>query len=128
MRTLGYRGSPYRHPSRTAIFVGDLIDRGPDQLRVLQIVKAMVDAGTARMVPEISLTGHGQVAYRDKGGHLRGSARVRWWNDGATTLRGVAEMGGMLATEDGAPYPQLPDIEVSEAHRAHVYAEKVPVI
>lgn len=40
----------YRHPSRTAVFVGDLIDRGPDQLRVLQAVKAMVDAGSARMV------------------------------------------------------------------------------
>lgn len=41
---------PYRHPTRTAIFVGDLIDRGDEQLRVLQIVKAMVDAGSARMV------------------------------------------------------------------------------
>lgn len=40
----------YRHPERAAVFVGDLIDRGPDQLRVLQIVKAMVDAGSARMV------------------------------------------------------------------------------
>lgn len=40
----------HRHPERIAVFVGDLIDRGPDQLRVLEIVKAMVDAGTARMV------------------------------------------------------------------------------
>ncbi len=49
---MGYdvRGAAYRHPSRTAIFVGDLIDRGPHQLRVLQTVKAMVDAGSARMV------------------------------------------------------------------------------
>lgn len=39
-----------RHPVRKAVFVGDLIDRGPDQLRVLQIVKAMVDAGSAQMV------------------------------------------------------------------------------
>ena len=46
------RGSDgaYRHPERRAIFVGDLIDRGPDQLRVLQTVKAMVDAGSAQMV------------------------------------------------------------------------------
>jgi len=52
--TLGYgtgRGSAaYRHPQRQAIFVGDLIDRGDEQLRVLEIVKAMVDAGTARIV------------------------------------------------------------------------------
>lgn len=49
---LGYevRDGAYRHPERTAIFVGDLIDRGPAQLRVLRTVKAMVDAGSARMV------------------------------------------------------------------------------
>ncbi len=40
----------YRHPQRTAVFVGDLIDRGPEQLRTLEIVKAMVDGGSARMV------------------------------------------------------------------------------
>lgn len=49
---LGYRddGGVYRHPQRTAVFVGDLIDRGPEQLEVLQIVKAMADAGAARVV------------------------------------------------------------------------------
>ena len=50
---LGYeRGvdGAYRHQERQAIFVGDLIDRGPDQLRVLQTVKTMVDAGSAQMV------------------------------------------------------------------------------
>lgn len=48
---LGYRceDGVYRHPSRQAVFVGDLVDRGHGQLRVLQIVKAMVDAGTARI-------------------------------------------------------------------------------
>lgn len=45
----GHDGA-YRHRSRRAVFVGDLIDRGPQQLRVLRIVKAMVDAGTAQMV------------------------------------------------------------------------------
>ncbi|OBG35043.1 metallophosphoesterase [Mycolicibacter heraklionensis] len=40
----------YRHPSRQAVFVGDLIDRGPGQLRVLQVVKAMADAGSAQIV------------------------------------------------------------------------------
>lgn len=49
---LGYRNitGEYRHPSRQAVFVGDLIDRGSEQLRVLEIVKAMVDAGSARIV------------------------------------------------------------------------------
>ena len=40
----------YRHPERTAVFVGDLIDRGPEQLEVLQLVKAMTDAGSAQIV------------------------------------------------------------------------------
>lgn len=35
---------------RQAIFVGDLIDRGPDQLEVLDGVRRMVDAGHARVV------------------------------------------------------------------------------
>ncbi|WP_059015789.1 metallophosphoesterase [Mycobacterium sp. M26] len=54
LNALGYTqngaGGAYRHPQRTAVFVGDLIDRGPEQLRVLQIVKAMVDSGSAQMV------------------------------------------------------------------------------
>lgn len=40
----------YRHPERIAVFVGDLIDSGPGQLEVLQVVKGMVDAGTAKVV------------------------------------------------------------------------------
>ena len=42
----------HRHvdPNRQVIFVGDLVDRGPDQREVLTIVRAMVEAGTARIV------------------------------------------------------------------------------
>ena len=40
----------YRHPERIAVFVGDLVDRGKKQLEVLQVVKAMVDAGSAKAV------------------------------------------------------------------------------
>jgi hypothetical protein len=49
---LGYahRAGAWRHLSRTAIFVGDFIDRGPGQLRTLEIVRAMLDAGAARAV------------------------------------------------------------------------------
>ncbi|EJZ12204.1 metallophosphoesterase [Mycolicibacterium vaccae] len=51
---LGYQQAggtgEYRHPHRQVIFVGDLIDRGGQQLRTLQLVKAMVDAGSARIV------------------------------------------------------------------------------
>jgi len=42
----------YRHPEgRRAVFVGDLVDRGPRNLDVLRVVKAMVEAETALCVP-----------------------------------------------------------------------------
>jgi protein phosphatase len=42
----------YRHPDgRTAVFLGDLVDRGPRVPDVLRIVMAMVGAGTALAVP-----------------------------------------------------------------------------
>jgi hypothetical protein len=54
LKDLGYRLDPwsgvFRHDSRQAIFVGDLIDRGPSQLRVLEVVKGMVDSGSAQIV------------------------------------------------------------------------------
>ncbi len=232
----------YRHPERGAVFVGDLIDRGPEQLRVLEIVKPMVDGGNAQIVmgnhefnaiayhtehpehpgaflrphtdknraqhaafldqvtgeqrtyylewfktlplwldlgelrivhacwheksmkiveaelgsnrfdspdqfvrastegdpvyraievllkgPEISLVDHGQPIYRDKDGHPRTRARMRWWNEGATTLRELAEIGGNMTTEDRRPYPELPDIEVPAGERSYVYMDHRPV-
>lgn len=50
LRLLGYRlrlGGIYQHPSRTAVFVGDYIDRNPNSRRVLDIVKRMVDEKAA---------------------------------------------------------------------------------
>jgi hypothetical protein len=40
----------YRHPTRKVIFLGDFIDRGPEQVETLRIVKAMIDAGAALTV------------------------------------------------------------------------------
>jgi hypothetical protein len=52
LRKLGYRESDgcWRHPERTAIFVGDFIDRGPGQLETVRLVRSMVDAGAALAV------------------------------------------------------------------------------
>ena len=53
LKKLNYKpdaNGTYRHPSRKVIFVGDFIDRGPEVRRVLQIVKAMTEAGTALAV------------------------------------------------------------------------------
>ena len=52
LKKLGYRETmgAWRHPDRKAMFVGDLIDRGPGQLETLDIVRRMIDAGSARAV------------------------------------------------------------------------------
>ncbi|MBU6330733.1 MAG: metallophosphoesterase, partial [Acidobacteria bacterium] len=55
LEVLGWRpdgDGVHRHaePDRQVIFVGDLVDRGEDQRQVLTIARAMVEAGTARMV------------------------------------------------------------------------------
>ena len=49
---MGYedRDGAYRHPSRTAIFVGDFIDKGPQQVESVMIVRNMVRANTAQAV------------------------------------------------------------------------------
>jgi len=49
---LGYRhkNGAWRHPDRTALFAGDLIDRGPESVRAVRIVRAMIDADAARCV------------------------------------------------------------------------------
>ncbi len=52
LSTMGYREQRgvWGHRDRTAVFVGDLIDRGSGQLETVRMVQAMVDAGSAQMV------------------------------------------------------------------------------
>ncbi len=53
LRQLGYvpsAGSWIPPQGRTAVFVGDLIDRGPEQMKVVRIVRSMIDAGHARAI------------------------------------------------------------------------------
>lgn len=49
---LGYSrsGGAWRHGERRVIFVGDFVDRGPEQLRTVDTVRRMVDAGSALAV------------------------------------------------------------------------------
>ena len=49
---LGYRqnGGAWRHPERQALFVGDFIDRGPQQRESVDLVRRMVDAGSAQAI------------------------------------------------------------------------------
>jgi hypothetical protein len=52
LRKLGYaeRAGAWRHPTRTPVFLGDFIDRGPKQLECVRIARSMVDSGTALAV------------------------------------------------------------------------------
>jgi len=49
---LGYRriDGVYQHPERKVVFVGDIVDRGPRIREAVQIVRSMVDAGSAHIV------------------------------------------------------------------------------
>ncbi|MAR92227.1 MAG: metallophosphoesterase [Pseudomonadota bacterium] len=49
---LGYHPAAdcWRHPRRKAVFVGDIIDRGPQIRRAMRLVRAMVDRGQAYLV------------------------------------------------------------------------------
>jgi len=49
---LGYRQDDrsYWHPHRQAIFLGDIVDRGPAIRQALHLVRAMVERGAARML------------------------------------------------------------------------------
>jgi len=49
---LGYEvvDGAHRHPVRRAVFVGDLMDRGDEQVEVVRIVRAMHESGSALMV------------------------------------------------------------------------------
>ena len=40
----------WQHPKRTVIFLGDFVDKGPEQLEVIRIAKAMVEKGKAMAV------------------------------------------------------------------------------
>jgi hypothetical protein len=241
---LGYRPDDwgvYRHAERTAVFVGDLIDRGEEQLEVLALVKAMVDAGSARMAmgnhefnaiawatndpetgkplrehndnnraqheaflcltpeqqeyyirwfmtlplwldlgeirvvhacwhedsmaavraatggsdrlstvehiveanrhgsalyeavevllkgPEISLVEHDMSAYWDhESDKERRKARVRWWDHDASTLPGLAALGG-AKLKNGDRYPDYEARDVDAKYRGYVYTDAVPL-
>ena len=62
----------YRHPAgRKAVFVGDLVDRGPRVVDCLRIVRNMVNAGTALTVLILASTG---ISRRSRSTAVRGGS------------------------------------------------------
>jgi hypothetical protein len=52
LKDLGYAriNGTWKHSERTAVFVGDLIDRGPEQLETIDMVRRMTDEGAAQAI------------------------------------------------------------------------------
>ncbi len=111
LRHLGYRpaGRGFKAPAgRQAVFVGDLVDRGPGQLRVLEVVRAMVESGDARAVMgnhEFNAIGYVTPDEDRPGEFLRPNR-----GDSATCLKNRAQHAAFLAQVG----------EGSAAHRAWV--------
>jgi hypothetical protein len=76
LEKLDYRleDGSYRHESRQAIFVGDLIDRGPQIPETLRLARAMVEAGAAQCV----LGNHEYNALR-WAANLRAHSQKNFW-------------------------------------------------
>jgi hypothetical protein len=102
LRTLGYRESAgaWRHSHRQAIFVGDFVDRGPAQVRSIQIVRRMADAGAALAVMgnhELNAIAWHTPDPRRPGQYLRSHDSAKW---GAKNRK---QHGAFLAEVEDAP-------------------------
>lgn len=83
LQHMGYRlrDGVWRHPSRTAVFVGDFIDRGPQQLRTVRIARGMVESGAALAVMgnhELNAIAWHTPDPLHPGEYLRRHYSVRW--------------------------------------------------
>jgi hypothetical protein len=66
LRKLEYRpiNGAYKHPSRQALFLGDLIDRGGENKKVVDIVHRMIQAGNAQCI--MGNHEYNSIAYHSK--------------------------------------------------------------
>lgn len=82
LKKLGYRikDGAYRHPEgRMTLFLGDLIDRGPGQIEVINIVRNMIEAGSARSIMgnhEFNAIGFATLSTDDQG-YLRSHTKSK---------------------------------------------------
>ena len=67
-----------------------------------------------------------ELAWRDRDGTPRWAARIRWWDDTATSLGDLAGIPPASAGLDGAPHPGLPEIATDVAAEVR-YSDPVPV-
>ena len=120
LKKLGYekKNGCYRHSERTAIFVGDLIDRGPEINEVLSIAQGMVTAGSAVVVMgnhEFNALAYNTPDPEQPGEFLRPHAgnNLKQYKD---TLGQVKDVDNMLAFFYSMPlWLDLPKLRVVHA-------------
>jgi hypothetical protein len=76
LEKLGYEniGGVYRHPDRKVVFLGDFIDRGPEQRQVIEVVRPMIDSDAALSVlgnHEFNAIAYATEDPEETGGYLR---------------------------------------------------------
>ncbi len=82
MRHLGYDEAGHHPENRRLIFVGDLIDRGPDSPAVLDLAMKLISAGRAQCV----LGNHELNLLRGKRASHMNWFRGKPWKEGGTTI------------------------------------------
>lgn len=90
LRKLGYErlDGTYSHPNRRAVFTGDYVDRGPEILQTLKIVRGMVERGSAHAVMgnhEFNAITYATLA--DNGGWIREHTAKNYRQHSATLLQ-----------------------------------------
>jgi hypothetical protein len=78
--------------------------------------------------PEIDLDHYGLPAYRDKGGHPRDAARVRWWAARALSIADLIDIPHGTTTADGDDYPEVPALPFRDHDASYAYTARVPVV
>ena len=76
LSALGYQkqSGVWRHAERRAVFLGDLVDRGPQQREVIRVVRPMVDNGAALICignHELNAIGYATESREVSGTYLR---------------------------------------------------------
>ena len=137
---LGYvaDGGSMRHPEgRSAFFLGDLVNRGPDAVAVLQLVIAMVEAGDALCTPG----NHDDVVrrqlaegFQDPDGIVDGMQQVRAAGSdferrvidflASLPVYHILDDDGLVAAHAGLP-EALQGLDTPEARRFAVYGQRI---
>lgn len=122
LRKMGYREQRgvWRHPTRKLISVGDLVDRGPQQRRTVDLVRAMHEAGEALVIMgNHELNAVAWAMHDDDGEPLRPHSRHRFEQHEAFLREAEPNPDWYRSTLDwfkGLPlYLELPELRVTHA-------------